>query len=1359
MPGSKTGGGGSNKRKKRRRKYFSKSDKLDRCAEEKTSNLRDKLGTEFSKPSEDNSEPEDTGPTRANRAAGELSEADNGAQINLAAENTCASGTLGNKALSCGGTAVSKKEELEECTFEIGRNEKNDEVQEDSSVQPSDDDSVTIRRRKRGRSQIFNVEKEEYATDISNFCCSFVEALFRLKELSELDNCFSANTFQWKVNELLFGSPCMKFVKETLFPFCFREVYTCLTEQASLEKIFDLDKVSVPRSAEDLWKWTPSKSLLSGIKEWQLSMLQYLSETKCALPDTPFQHKEPYQYNWLKHDALLLNLPHEKSHWLLQGLLRSVIEDIESSCFKVSALQEFLSQQPLTELELGNSVEQNKPDETNIKSDNEMFNNTPQRHDSSFFWSKTYSRKQSNVDKNLEADVSKKQENIGDLKHNHRKGISCPACHARTSARHRARDSGEALWKGPSSFFLKWLDEMTVKKCEVCFKEINDSFDEGYGPGLVYASCILCGVTVHVICYGIRPEEDPLFSAMKGFKRFFLCSPCSEEKFMAVCVICGKKGGALKKTDSGSFAHLFCALWTPGIYVKERQNLEPITNINQMKAATPSNTCLFCLKENLGITVRCGFPDCFRYFHVACAHEAGLKPVLVPESTRERYRFMSFCSYHNLQQQFPVAKGFNTMLDTLQPRILKKSKKSAFYSATSAVESYRERKLNAELAQQDVGRQQNLSFAELHLKPKKAEFGLASLFQVSRAPCNFSKIQLVDFKIISHQQIGKSFFSVNKGNQVADSSGSCPDELWDEASVALEREESFRDKHKWLLSRVLETVRETYHQENLLKQALKKERKIFMCLKGIQKARKSVDAHRSSCMRHGGVSSITNPAKCLKDLLRDCAAMKEAKEEVTPLDSFSNRQRTKVIRNAASKNSYSGSPIKLKPVLKEDDSIEDFVNELPQELTACCSVCGSGDCDEIGNDIILCDGCHVAVHQTCYGVQSIPEGDWFCSPCAAVGVSKRENPQIPRLSLGYRHPVANEVVPPPYRCSLCPLVGGALKITNMEEQWAHVSCAIWLPETFFENPETMEPIVGINKVIPERWNLKCSVCSQRGVGACIQCTLRHCGRAFHVSCGLSAGLHMEIKEDSTRGPGVSLVALCPKHSRAHVSASEQSRVTSLRRRRRSNKSDRLVQGNTKANIPDRNLPLSSHSDNHSKNNEAFEEIVSALDLGDNVADHIERLKKLRQSLEQARTLCDLVRRRENLKRGLIQVSFKIYKQLLSELNENALEAHTPKRKSKRSWTGRADEHSNESPTTGKQKNRKLHLRGGGSNNGVDGLEEITNEDEQMLENLNEMEVAPLTTRSSRSGVVGAVAASAAAAVRAAGAAFRLHRHE
>ena len=54
------------------------------------------------------------------------------------------------------------------------------------------------------------------------------------------------------------------------------------------------------------------------------------------------------------------------------------------------------------------------------------------------------------------------------------------------------------------------------------------------------------------------------------------------------------------------------------------------------------------------------------------------------------------------------------------------------------------------------------------------------------------------------------------------------------------------------------------------------------------------------------------------------------------------------------------------------------------------------------------------------------------------------------------------------RCELCPSREGALKPTD-NSGWAHVVCALYIPEVRFGNVTTMEPII-LNQIPQERFN-------------------------------------------------------------------------------------------------------------------------------------------------------------------------------------------------------------------------------------------------------------------------------------------------
>ena len=65
------------------------------------------------------------------------------------------------------------------------------------------------------------------------------------------------------------------------------------------------------------------------------------------------------------------------------------------------------------------------------------------------------------------------------------------------------------------------------------------------------------------------------------------------------------------------------------------------------------------------------------------------------------------------------------------------------------------------------------------------------------------------------------------------------------------------------------------------------------------------------------------------------------------------------------------------PILAE----RHYENGDQDDLDVPCAICGNPDTEE-DDDIIFCDNCEYAVHQKCYNVLEIPEGDWLCRKCA-----------------------------------------------------------------------------------------------------------------------------------------------------------------------------------------------------------------------------------------------------------------------------------------------------------------------------------------------------------------------------------------
>ncbi|KAF3925382.1 Peregrin [Orbilia brochopaga] len=154
-----------------------------------------------------------------------------------------------------------------------------------------------------------------------------------------------------------------------------------------------------------------------------------------------------------------------------------------------------------------------------------------------------------------------------------------------------------------------------------------------------------------------------------------------------------------------------------------------------------------------------------------------------------------------------------------------------------------------------------------------------------------------------------------------------------------------------------------------------------------------------------------------------------------------------------------------------------------------CQICDDGECEN-SNAIVFCDGCNIAVHQDCYGVPFIPEGQWLCRRCSLLAPRREVN------------------------CIFCPNTDGAFKMTD-SSLWSHLLCAIWIPEVTISNMVYMEPVEGIDLVPKSRWKLR--------MGACIQCSNKNCYLAFHVTCARKAKLYLSMRQVPTDSGGASAV--------------------------------------------------------------------------------------------------------------------------------------------------------------------------------------------------------------------------------------------
>ncbi|KAM4748330.1 E3 ubiquitin-protein ligase Jade-2 [Rhinophrynus dorsalis] len=204
------------------------------------------------------------------------------------------------------------------------------------------------------------------------------------------------------------------------------------------------------------------------------------------------------------------------------------------------------------------------------------------------------------------------------------------------------------------------LDEMTLERVleemeMLCFENMNVAIETEEGLGIEYDEdvvcdvcrspegedgnemvfCDKCNVCVHQACYGI----------LKVPTGSWLCRSCALGA-QAKCLLCPKRGGALKPTRSGTkWVHVSCALWIPEVSIGCPEKMEPITKISHIPPSRWALSCSLC-KECTGTCIQCSMQSCITAFHVTCAFDHNLE-MHTTLAENDEVKFKSFCLEHS----------------------------------------------------------------------------------------------------------------------------------------------------------------------------------------------------------------------------------------------------------------------------------------------------------------------------------------------------------------------------------------------------------------------------------------------------------------------------------------------------------------------------------------------------------------------------------------------------------------------------------------------------------------------------------------------------------------------------------------
>ena len=210
-----------------------------------------------------------------------------------------------------------------------------------------------------------------------------------------------------------------------------------------------------------------------------------------------------------------------------------------------------------------------------------------------------------------------------------------------------------------------------------------------------------------------------------------------------------------------------------------------------------------------------------------------------------------------------------------------------------------------------------------------------------------------------------------------------------------------------------------------------------------------------------------------------------------------------VLATAPAAATEAAAPAAAALAVAAGDDVED------EEEDAACAICGNPEANE-GDEILFCDGCNLPVHQECYRVPSVPEGEWLCDLCSA----QRAEPALAP------------------RCPVCPSAARDLVRTykGLHGGWAHMSCCYWHEGPGFVDEKRLR--------LPDGWerirkglrdgSLACVFCPAADArnGAVKQCAWKNCVVAFHPTCNLGRALF----NDPDPGSGTEARMYCLRHA-------------------------------------------------------------------------------------------------------------------------------------------------------------------------------------------------------------------------------------
>lgn len=200
--------------------------------------------------------------------------------------------------------------------------------------------------------------------------------------------------------------------------------------------------------------------------------------------------------------------------------------------------------------------------------------------------------------------------------------------------------------------------------CSVCM-EVESYEDDP----IVY--CDGCELSVHQFCYGIASLPTGSWycdscATTQRTNRASVSGASFKPPSRLTCALCPLRGGAMKPTQCGRWAHVQCFMWLPELRLDQDCDVLSLGSLANLDPDRNTLACSLCHSRNGCGVIQCAYKRCLVAFHVSCAAFAHYSLVQEEQEDGGDTLFLAYCPLHGRRRQTP--HGGATGLSTSQPR-------------------------------------------------------------------------------------------------------------------------------------------------------------------------------------------------------------------------------------------------------------------------------------------------------------------------------------------------------------------------------------------------------------------------------------------------------------------------------------------------------------------------------------------------------------------------------------------------------------------------------------------------------------------------------------------------------------------